>query len=339
MKFNNIIYSIILHLVLIFAVVISFSNKILEKESNELLVKVEITNSDQLAILESKKESKIDNNQTKELIKKEKNEEVIKSEPEKDLKKEEIVKKIEPKKEVKKIETKKPEPKVVKPKPKEQLEPKKPEIEDKQKDIVDKKEDLKDIKQDEQNIAKKDELLEEKPIKKKDEIADNANEDEEDRQQEKSEEDLAKEREQKRQQEIAEKLAILQRKNQEKEFMLAQKSIAGLGLTNREKYNLYSQIKSCFRRAVNETKKESEEKILVKITITRSGHISSDIDDLEAMIPYRENNKEDFVIAIKNAKRALAICDPLRGLPQEKYDVWREVILEFSHVKSKEIVD
>jgi hypothetical protein len=39
--------------------------------------------------------------------------------------------------------------------------------------------------------------------------------------------------------------------------------------------------------------------------------------------------KEDYKIIIDNIKRALDLCSPLRNLPIEKYDSWKEIILQF----------
>ncbi len=122
----------------------------------------------------------------------------------------------------------------------------------------------------------------------------------------------------------------LKKKIEEKEFQLAQKSISGLNLSNREKFNLYSQIKSCFQRAIAKSEVKSKEKILVKINIDQNGYIKSDINELEEMIKYKEQNQEDFAASVENAKMALEMCNPLRGLPLEKYEIWQEIILEFS---------
>jgi hypothetical protein len=126
-----------------------------------------------------------------------------------------------------------------------------------------------------------------------------------------------------------ERIAQLKKKNTQKEFQMSQKSISGLNLSNREKFNLYSQIKSCFKRSLLESEKTSKENILVRINIDRYGYITSDIDDLEEMIDYK-SNKEEFAIAVKNAKRAIDLCSPLRGLPIDKYNIWKEIIIEFS---------
>ena len=133
-------------------------------------------------------------------------------------------------------------------------------------------------------------------------------------------------------QEEIQKITELQKKIEEKEFQLAQKSISGLNLSNREKFNLYSQIKSCFKRSLLESE-DSKEKILVKINIDIDGYIESDISDLEEMANYKKENKDQFIIAVNNAKRAIKICNPLRGLPIDKHDIWKEIILEFSQEK------
>jgi aminopeptidase-like protein len=39
--------------------------------------------------------------------------------------------------------------------------------------------------------------------------------------------------------------------------------------------------------------------------------------------------KGNYKIVIDNIKRALDLCSPLRNLPIEKYDSWKEIILQF----------
>ena len=129
-----------------------------------------------------------------------------------------------------------------------------------------------------------------------------------------------------------EKFLDLEQKNKEKEYLLAIKSIKAIGLSNREKFNLYSQIKSCFKRSIEESGKESFKRVLVKIKISKKGFITSDISDLEEMIQFKEFDKDDFATSVYNAKRTIEICNPLRGLPKDKYEIWNEVILDFSEV-------
>ncbi len=44
---------------------------------------------------------------------------------------------------------------------------------------------------------------------------------------------------------------------------------------------------------------------------------------------YNNPIHKDYKIVIDNIKRALDLCSPLRNLPIEKYDSWKEIILQF----------
>lgn len=106
----------------------------------------------------------------------------------------------------------------------------------------------------------------------------------------------------------------------------------GSDLSAREKLNIQLQIKSCYKRAVQESRLDSKIKVLVKILISQEGYIENDVNDMIDIKKYNDPEQKDYKIVIDNIRRALDLCSPLRNLPVGKYEVWKEVILQFDPV-------
>lgn len=106
-------------------------------------------------------------------------------------------------------------------------------------------------------------------------------------------------------------------------------TIEKLRLSAREKLNISSQIKRCYQKAIKDSGKTSEVLILVKINITIDGRISSNLNEIIDFDAYNNDDDLSYKIAIDNASNALKYCNPLRNLPQNKYDRWKEITLQF----------
>lgn len=107
-------------------------------------------------------------------------------------------------------------------------------------------------------------------------------------------------------------------------------SIENIDLSAREKFNIQSQLKMCYRRAIDETKLSSKTKISAKLSISEDGYIESDLEDLIDMTRYNNPKEAGYRISVDNVRRAIDLCSPLRNLPLEKYEIWKEIILEFN---------
>jgi outer membrane biosynthesis protein TonB len=103
----------------------------------------------------------------------------------------------------------------------------------------------------------------------------------------------------------------------------------GSTLSIRETINIQSQLKLCYKRALEESGFESKTKIVIKIEISQDGYIQNDLDEMVDLEKYNNPIHKDYKIVIDNIKRALDLCSPLRNLPIEKYDSWKEIILQF----------
>ena len=105
--------------------------------------------------------------------------------------------------------------------------------------------------------------------------------------------------------------------------------VKGSTLSIRETINIQSQLKLCYRRALEESGFESKTKIVIRIEISQDGYIQNDLDEMIDIEKYNNPVYKDYKIVIDNIKRALDLCSPLRNLPIEKYDSWKEIILQF----------
>lgn len=109
----------------------------------------------------------------------------------------------------------------------------------------------------------------------------------------------------------------------------ATNNLENLNLSAREKFNIQSQLKRCYNRAIDETQLESDIKVTVKTTISEDGYISSDLNETTDSKRYNNPSESNYKIAIDNARRAIDLCSPLRNLPLDKYYIWKEVVLDF----------
>jgi hypothetical protein len=116
----------------------------------------------------------------------------------------------------------------------------------------------------------------------------------------------------------------------ESQYSFTENSIESLDLLVREKFNIQTQIKRCYKKALQEN---GEDSMLINahIFIAQDGFI--DLDVVVFKIPPEKVKNgvedEDFVKAKETVKKALKFCSPLRNLPQDKYDIWKEIDLQF----------
>ncbi len=106
-------------------------------------------------------------------------------------------------------------------------------------------------------------------------------------------------------------------------------TIEGLNLLVREKFNIQSQIARCYKRALDQTGVKNKIIVNAHIFVEEDGGI--DVDDVIIKDSYKyEDPKEvEFRKAVDVVKQALTFCSPIRNLPEDKYDVWKEIDLQF----------
>ena len=109
------------------------------------------------------------------------------------------------------------------------------------------------------------------------------------------------------------------------------KTIEDSGLSSREKTNILSQLKMCYHHAIKTSKTISNTNFIVEVEITKDGFIQSKIDSLIDKKKYLNSKNNEYKIMIDNIKKALELCSPLRNLPLEKYELWKNLILNFEN--------
>lgn len=294
---KNLLYSLFLHFVLLLIIYANFNLKEFDESNKTSEIAVS------LVALDGDENS---NSQTPSVPEKIEEKEVEKP-VEKPVKKEVAKEAKSEKKAPKKTEVKEKPKKLAQLKPAKAI--KKPVVEEK----------IAEFKQ----VEKEETKQEESPKVKEDKTA-NENQDDEQNKVTKKEKDLGaekisdKEQEEKKEQEA-----------QQNDAADLANNIENMDLSVREKFNIQSQLKRCYRRAIEETKLTSKIKVMVKVKISEEGYIDSDIDEMVDVARYKDPKELGYKIVIDNVKRAIDLCSPLRNLPLDKYDVWKEAVLEF----------
>jgi len=103
------------------------------------------------------------------------------------------------------------------------------------------------------------------------------------------------------------------------------KNIENLELSHREKFNISSQLKSCFNRFSNNYKFDIT--IALKVSVSKDGSIEYNKDDF---IDYnRISEDQNYKNAVNSVIEALDFCSPLRNMPADKYEIWNEFSINF----------
>jgi hypothetical protein len=101
------------------------------------------------------------------------------------------------------------------------------------------------------------------------------------------------------------------------------------GLSNRQKFNIQAQIKLCYQRAIFESRKYSNQKVITKAKINQDGTIESDIYQQIKSENYLNPNNYQYKIAVDNVRRALELCNPIRNIPSNIAEQLQDLIFEF----------
>lgn len=105
-------------------------------------------------------------------------------------------------------------------------------------------------------------------------------------------------------------------------------NLENIDLSVREKFNIQSQLKACYKRALVESgAKDDKIRITITAEVTHDGFIDSDLEEI--IDTERYDQEANYKITINNVRRAIELCSPLRNLPLEKYEIWKKVLLEF----------
>lgn len=107
------------------------------------------------------------------------------------------------------------------------------------------------------------------------------------------------------------------------------KKLESLDLLFREKLNIRNQITRCYQKALKESNVSSNVTINAHIIIAEDGYINPKSVIIKDFERYDDPKEKDYRAAVDVVKKALQFCSPLRNLPEDKYEIWRELDLEF----------
>lgn len=301
--FKNFSYSIGLHLAVILIIYLSFNlgHKVKNEKKEKVVINFVMNNKDvsmnpQPFLQDKEKEVKKESEKPKEEIAEPKKEEK-KPEPKKEEKK------PEPKKEEKKSDPKKEEKKP-EPKKKEEIKPK-----SKTKD-KEKKTEKKPEKKIDKKSEKKPEVKKEEP--KKEEV----------KKEEKKVEEPKK---------YVPKESPKETSKTESEASFTDKTIDKLDLPIRDKFNIQSQIVGCYKRAIIQFGgNKISEAIVVNIKLSKDGTIDQKNMIFKDYDRYSNPNEKEFRRGVDIVKQTISFCSPLRKMPEDKYNVWKEIDLQFT---------
>lgn len=116
--------------------------------------------------------------------------------------------------------------------------------------------------------------------------------------------------------------------DQKSEEYVGISNLENINLSAREKFNIQTQLRRCYKRAIGDNT-DNKLKIVIVAKINKDGFINSNLDEIIDMQKYNDLQNGDYKIAVDNVKKALSFCSPLRNLPLDKYEIWKEVLLEF----------
>jgi hypothetical protein len=116
--------------------------------------------------------------------------------------------------------------------------------------------------------------------------------------------------------------------------------VDSVSLSAREKFNLQSQLRRCYKRALDENGgAKNKIKILLQIHVSEEGYIDSNLDEIIDVKLYNDLNNTYYKSAVDNVRRAIELCNPLRNLPLDKYEIWKDESLEFGGEVAEEKKD
>jgi hypothetical protein len=105
-------------------------------------------------------------------------------------------------------------------------------------------------------------------------------------------------------------------------------NLENLQLSAREKFNIQSQLRACYKRALRNVPK-SNFVAIVTVSVSQDGTINFDQDEMIDFKRYHNAKEVDYKHRMDAVLQTLELCSPLRNMPLDKYDVWREFTIEF----------
>lgn len=96
-------------------------------------------------------------------------------------------------------------------------------------------------------------------------------------------------------------------------------------LSLRERMNIQNQIIVCYKNAILQTGKNNKVKVSVMLKLFEDGIIDTKEIKMKIIDDNNKFNKEDYDESIENIKITLTYCNPIRNLPLQKYQSWKNI--------------
>ncbi|MES2676742.1 MAG: hypothetical protein V4612_00305 [Pseudomonadota bacterium] len=113
------------------------------------------------------------------------------------------------------------------------------------------------------------------------------------------------------------------------QYSFTENTIESLDLLAREKFNIQSQIKRCYKKALDLSGSKNKTVINAHIVVGEDGFIDLSEVIIKDFQKYTDPKEVNFHQAVDVVIQSLKLCSPIRNLPQDKYDVWKEIDLQF----------
>lgn len=114
---------------------------------------------------------------------------------------------------------------------------------------------------------------------------------------------------------------------------LSNKTTSVYELSFREKSNIQRQIRQCYKNAILKTQIKSSLVMSARVSLAKNGQIN--MNNVVFKVVNEDNmdliDKNAYSTTVENIKLALVYCNPLRGLPSFKYNVWKNMNLTFNN--------
>jgi hypothetical protein len=116
------------------------------------------------------------------------------------------------------------------------------------------------------------------------------------------------------QENIASPFQMLQEKDKVQE-------VEELEISNRAKFNIFSQLNGCFYRVFNDLDENYKDEVIIEIELSQEGQISF---DKRKNFDISKKDDENYQKIMDSIERAANLCAKFRNLDQSKYEIWHK---------------
>jgi hypothetical protein len=98
------------------------------------------------------------------------------------------------------------------------------------------------------------------------------------------------------------------------------------GLSKRNRMMIQNQMYFCYRNVFNNAGKKYNAKIFINVKLNKKGLINLETAHIDAVGNGAEQlSEKDYNFLVKSANSIIGNCNPLRNLPVDRYDIWKNL--------------